>query len=356
MLGMFCDLVGIGMQRPLCDAFSVVVWWKAEVCTVRYKNFMPHHEPENAALEPQYGDYHRGKPFCPERWALRAKRADNLTLTLYGVGIQVCQGNVVHRVEPKSMAAEAGVVPGWFVVSIGGFSVDGASHGSVEQAFASATMPTVANPSGIDTQPKTVEVVCASSADTHQNADTAQAWRAPWHDALPAWPLHSRMPAREQQAEFFLPLDCFNEGMKVAQEVLSKWSVGPRGSGPGQQPSSWQSINETGIHIITEIRCIRGTEGLLTLAPVDCFAIHLTLNADPVVLPEIMRELRKLEEPLARLGAWPHWGKLHTAEIWASRLGPLYGERLQKFRKLMQSHDPSRKFRNDWLDATLFVE
>jgi xylitol oxidase len=51
------------------------------------------------------------------------------------------------------------------------------------------------------------------------------------------------------------------------------------------------------------------------------------------------------------LGARPHWGKLVHAS--ADRIGMLY-PRLDEFRTLARSYDPSGKFRNEFLDTHVF--
>lgn len=67
--------------------------------------------------------------------------------------------------------------------------------------------------------------------------------------------------------------------------------------------------------------------------------------------PEVEALLPVLEEALAPLAARPHWGKLFA--MGAEQLGALY-PRLGDFRALSRRLDPEGKFRNDFLDRTVF--
>lgn len=67
--------------------------------------------------------------------------------------------------------------------------------------------------------------------------------------------------------------------------------------------------------------------------------------------PEVEALLPEIEAALAPFAMRPHWGKLFTAD--AARLAPLY-PRFDDFRALAARMDPEGKFRNAFLDRTVF--
>ena len=101
--------------------------------------------------------------------------------------------------------------------------------------------------------------------------------------------------------------------------------------------------------MISELRTIDADD--LWLSP--CYkqpslAIHFTWKPD---WPSVKKVLPVIERELAPFGARPHWGKLFTMP--PATLQARY-EKLPDFKKLMAEYDPSRKFRNDFLDMNLF--
>jgi alditol oxidase len=58
-----------------------------------------------------------------------------------------------------------------------------------------------------------------------------------------------------------------------------------------------------------------------------------------------------MEEQLAPFNPRPHWAKLFTLppSVLQSRI-----EKLDDFKQLIKQHDPSGKFRNEFLDTNLF--
>ncbi|MEN8582511.1 FAD-binding protein [Arthrobacter sp. KBS0703] len=76
--------------------------------------------------------------------------------------------------------------------------------------------------------------------------------------------------------------------------------------------------------------------------------LHFTWKPDQAA---VERVLPLIEEKLAPLGARPHWAKLFTAG--AAALAPLY-PRFDDFRKLAEGMDPEGKFRNAFLERTVF--
>ncbi|MEG9249245.1 FAD-binding protein [Arthrobacter sp. Soc17.1.1.1] len=80
----------------------------------------------------------------------------------------------------------------------------------------------------------------------------------------------------------------------------------------------------------------------------DGIALHFTWKP---MQPEVEALLPELEAALAPFAARPHWGKLFAAD--AVQLAPLY-PRFDDFRALARRLDPEGKFRNAFLDRTVF--
>ncbi|MGA7203420.1 MAG: D-arabinono-1,4-lactone oxidase [Specibacter sp.] len=101
--------------------------------------------------------------------------------------------------------------------------------------------------------------------------------------------------------------------------------------------------------LVAEIRTVAADD--LWLSPNygrDGIGLHFTWRLDPdgvaAVLPFV-------EEALVPFGARPHWGKVFHAG--AASLAPLY-PKFADFKALAHSLDPTGKFRNDFLDRTVF--
>jgi xylitol oxidase len=100
---------------------------------------------------------------------------------------------------------------------------------------------------------------------------------------------------------------------------------------------------------ISELRTMAADE--LWLSPSfghDSLGLHFTWKQDAAV----HELLPALDEALAPFAARPHWGKLFATDV--SRLDSLY-PRLPDFRRLAGRLDPNGKFRNDFLDHTIFA-
>ncbi|WP_434993570.1 D-arabinono-1,4-lactone oxidase [Arthrobacter sp. Ld5] len=80
----------------------------------------------------------------------------------------------------------------------------------------------------------------------------------------------------------------------------------------------------------------------------DGIGLHFTWKPQQT---EVEALLPELEAALLPLGARPHWGKLFAAD--AAQLAPLY-PRFEDFRTLAGRLDPEGKFRNAYLDRTVF--
>ena len=105
----------------------------------------------------------------------------------------------------------------------------------------------------------------------------------------------------------------------------------------------------TPLLLVSEIRTI--ASDTLWLSPNygrDGIGLHFTWRQDQ---PAVEAVLPLLEAELAPFAARPHWGKLFDGG--AAAVGPLY-PRIDDFRALAGRLDPAGKFRNRFLDYTVF--
>jgi xylitol oxidase len=151
----------------------------------------------------------------------------------------------------------------------------------------------------------------------------------PWYDRLP----HFRMgftpsAGKELQAEYFVPRRNAMDAILAVERLRGQ--VGP--------------------HLfISEIRTV--AEDDLWMSP--CYgqsgvAIHFTWKPD---WPAVRRLLPVIEKELSPYHVRPHWGKLFT--IAPRELRSRY-PKMQEFVQLAKKLDPKGKFRNDFLNTTLF--
>lgn len=150
-----------------------------------------------------------------------------------------------------------------------------------------------------------------------------------WYERLPHFKMGFTPSAgKELQTEYFVPRDHSYAAIKAVQQLQDKVS-------PHLQ--------------ITEIRCIDADD--LWMSP--CYhqpstTIHFTWQPD---WPAVRQLLPLIESTLAPFHAKPHWGKLFTMPH--QRLAVLY-KRMPDFRQLLHQYDPKGKFRNDFLNSTIF--
>lgn len=81
----------------------------------------------------------------------------------------------------------------------------------------------------------------------------------------------------------------------------------------------------------------------------DGIGLHFTWRLDQAAVEGV---LPLIEQALAPFGARPHWGKVFTAD--AATIAPLY-PKFEDFKALVQLRDPHGKFRNDFLERTVFA-
>lgn len=353
-----------GTRRPRVDSHSILVWWQAGVCTILAKHFSPHYNPAVACSSPAWGRH----PFGGPRWNLTATRFGDADSTLRAVGVHLAYTEnsaccVVAQVVPGSLAQQAGIEPGWKLTKIGRSRVTHASD--VEGVFVKSEKDVLGGPRWADEdslegdtslagkEPKIIVRFEDPKAGPPEQipppyTSVNHAYTGPWHDTVPAWALGQ--PVEDgpetncgQQSEFFVPIANAVPALQVAWDIMRQWSVATN-----QKPDG-------GIIFLSEIRSIKRDCGWMSCTPVDSMSIHLSLSASPSRQPEIWREILKLEQALAPLGARPHWGKIYTASFWAPRFPELYGEGLTRFRKLSRQHDPEHKFITPWIDETMFA-
>jgi xylitol oxidase len=100
---------------------------------------------------------------------------------------------------------------------------------------------------------------------------------------------------------------------------------------------------------ITELRTIDADNLWMSSAyQRPSLAIHFTWKPE---WPQVKAVLPRIEAALEPFAARPHWAKLFTME--GSRVRPLY-ERLPDFLALVKHYDASGKFRNQFLNNTIF--
>jgi alditol oxidase len=153
----------------------------------------------------------------------------------------------------------------------------------------------------------------------------------PWYERMPHFKMgFTPSSGTELQSEFFVPqthaLEAFLAVAKFGKQI--------------------------GPHLfISEIRTIAADD--LWMSPCRhqaSVAIHFTWKQD---WPAVSKLLPVIEKELEAFNARPHWGKLFTMspKLLASRY-----EKLADFKKLAALYDPTGKFRNDFLNSTIFAD
>ncbi|HZK58432.1 MAG TPA: FAD-binding protein [Cryobacterium sp.] len=151
----------------------------------------------------------------------------------------------------------------------------------------------------------------------------------PWSDRLAHFKMaFTPSSGAELQSEYLVPREHAVAAIEVMRELSDR--VSP-------------------LLLVSEIRTVAADD--LWLSPNYRRAgigLHLTWKPEQEAVENL---LPLIERRLAPFGARPHWGKLFHAD--AATLAPLY-EKLPEFRALAERLDPERKFRNDFLDRTVF--
>src|SRR5450755_1631987 len=152
----------------------------------------------------------------------------------------------------------------------------------------------------------------------------------PWYERLPHFKMgFTPSSGKELQSEYFIPKRHAVEAILAIQKMGKQ--IGP--------------------HLfITEIRTIAADT--LWLSPCrnqDSVTIHFTWKQEWDAVRQLLPLIEKELDPF---NARPHWGKLFTMP--ASVLESRY-EKLADFKKLAASFDTNGKFRNEFLNGTIYV-
>ena len=194
---------------------------------------------------------------------------------------------------------------------------------------AGATQPIAGTPSffGATRATKNLHPIADLSAE---NCTEQMGVPGPWYDRLPHFKMgFTPSSGKELQSEYFVPHQHAVEAMLAIARM-------------GKEISPHL--------LITEIRTVAADD--LWISPCyrqPCVTIHFTWKQD---WPAVSRLLPLIEKELAPFNARPHWGKLFTMP--PSRLKELYTQ-LPAFTQLLTRYDPHGKFRNHFLDSTIFA-
>lgn len=161
------------------------------------------------------------------------------------------------------------------------------------------------------------------------NCTTQMGVPGPWYDRLPHFRLaFTPSSGEELQSEYILP----RQHAAAACRALA---------GLGDQIAPL-------LHI-SEIRTIAADDLWMSMCyEQESAAFHFTWKQD---WPNVKRLLPLIEERLAPFAPRPHWGKLFTMP--PAQLQLRY-TKLPAFRELLTAHDPQGKFRNPFLETTIF--
>ena len=205
-------------------------------------------------------------------------------------------------------------------------------HNSINEVWVKSRLDGTTSP---ETQPEFYGAVAATQnlhpivGVSAENCTAQLGVPGPWYDRLPHFKMgFTPSTGVELQTEYFVPHDQAIEAIQAVARL-------------GKQISP---------HLfISEIRTIAADN--LWLSP--CYqrpsvALHFTWKQD---WPAVSKLLPVIEKELAPFQARPHWGKLFT--MIPKALAAHY-EKLPEFKKLVAQFDPQGKFRNDFLNSTIF--
>jgi alditol oxidase len=151
----------------------------------------------------------------------------------------------------------------------------------------------------------------------------------PWYDRLPHFRINfTPSSGAELQSEYLIPRDRGYEAILAVEQIRD---------------------HVTPHLFISEVRTIEADDLWMSTAyKRDSMGIHFTWKPE---WPAVKNVLPMIEAKLAPFGARPHWGKLFTMP--GSRIEPLYPE-LAKYKGLVAKQDPNGKFRNRFLESTIY--
>jgi len=152
----------------------------------------------------------------------------------------------------------------------------------------------------------------------------------PWFDRLPHFRIgFTPSSGAELQSEYIIPRERGYEAILAIEQLRD---------------------HVTPHLFISEVRTIAADNLWMSTAyKRDSMGIHFTWKPE---WPAVKNVLPLIEAKLAPFGARPHWGKLFTMP--GSRIEPVYPE-LAKYKGLVAEHDADGKFRNRFLDSTIYA-
>lgn len=151
----------------------------------------------------------------------------------------------------------------------------------------------------------------------------------PWYERLPHFKMgFTPSSGKELQSEYFVPREHAVEAMFTVKKMG----------------------NQIGPHLfISEIRAIAADDlWMSSCRGQDSVTIHFTWKQE---WDAVKKLLPQIEEALSQFNVRPHWGKLFT--ISPKTLQSRY-PKLPEFKQLVQSMDPGGKFRNQFLNDTIY--
>jgi alditol oxidase len=151
----------------------------------------------------------------------------------------------------------------------------------------------------------------------------------PWYDRLPHFRIgFTPSSGAELQSEYIIPRDQGYEAILAVEQLRD---------------------HVTPHLFVSEVRTIAADNLWMSTAyKRDSMGIHFTWKPE---WPAVKNVLPMIEAKLAPFGARPHWGKLFTMP--GSRIQPFYPE-MAKYKGLVAKHDANGKFRNRFLESTIY--
>jgi xylitol oxidase len=173
---------------------------------------------------------------------------------------------------------------------------------------------------------KNMHPIAALSAE---NCTAQMGVPGPWYERLPHFKMgFTPSSGKELQSEYFVPRHNAVEAFMAVARM-------------GKQ---------IGLHLlISEIRAVAADK--FWMSPCrnqDSITIHFTWKPEWDAVSEL---LPVIENELSPFTLRPHWGKLFSI---SPRVLESRYEKLSDFKKLVALYDPRGKFRNDFLDATIY--
>ena len=151
----------------------------------------------------------------------------------------------------------------------------------------------------------------------------------PWYQRLPHFKMEfTPSSGRELQTEYFVPREHGYEAILAVEKLKDK--ITP--------------------HLfVTELRTIAADDLWMSTAwKRDSLAIHFTWKPEWDAVKQILPQIEAQLKPFAPR---PHWAKLFTLP--PAQLQAQY-TRLADFKELLNQHDPTGKFRNEFMETNLY--